>query len=70
VTVIAIGYLLNKAINEMIERKILKQALNDWNTFWKYYSNKLISMDETALNNEYDLLTEKYPELLLNTATR
>jgi hypothetical protein len=63
VTLIAIGYLLNKAIDEMIEKKILKKALNDWPTFWKYYSNKIIWMDESALNNEYHKLTEKYSEL-------
>jgi hypothetical protein len=34
VTAILIGYVLNKAINEMIEKKILKQALRDWITFW------------------------------------
>lgn len=60
---IAIGYLLNKAINEMIEKKILKNALNDWITFWKYYSNKMIWIDKSPLNDEYYLLTEKYPEL-------
>jgi hypothetical protein len=47
----------------MIERNILEKALNDWTTFWKYYSNKIIWMDESALNNEYQILTEKYPEL-------
>jgi len=63
VTIIIIGYLLNKAIDEMIEKKILKQALSDWMTFWKYYSNKIIWMDKTALNEEYHKLTEKYIEL-------
>ena len=61
-----IGYLLNKAINEMIENKILNQALTDRVTFWKYYSAKIISIDKTALNKEYDILIKKYPELLLN----
>ena len=62
-TTILIGYVLNKATNEMIERKILQKALGDWITFWKYYSNKIIWMDKTALNNEYQRLTEKYSEL-------
>ena len=60
---IATGYLLNKAIDEMIEKKILKQALSNWITFWKYYSNKLIWIDKSALNNEYHKLITKYPEL-------
>jgi hypothetical protein len=60
---ICVGYLLNKAINEMIEKAILKQALSDLVTFWKYYSNRMIWMDETALNDEYQKLTEKYSEL-------
>lgn len=60
---ISIGYLLNKPIDEMIEKKILKQALSDWPTFWKYFSNKIIWMDESALNNESQRLIEKYPEL-------
>jgi hypothetical protein len=63
VTTILIGYVLNKAINEMIEKKILHQALGDWATFWKYYSNKIIWMDKTALNNEYQKLIQKYSEL-------
>jgi hypothetical protein len=63
VTAIVVGYLLNRAIDEMIERKILRQALNDWTTFWRYYSNKLIWIDQTALNNEHQLLIDKYPEL-------
>ena len=62
-TTILMGYVLNKATNEMIERKILQKALGDWITFWKYYSNKIIWMDKTALNNEYQRLTEKYSEL-------
>ena len=63
VSTVTIGYLLNKAIDEMIEKKILKQALRDWSTFWKYYSNKMIWIDESVLNDEYHLLIEKYPEL-------
>jgi len=63
ITTITIGYLLNKAIDEMIENKILKQGLNDWITFWKYYSNHMIWIDKSVLNNEYEILTNKYPEL-------
>jgi hypothetical protein len=63
VTAITIGYLLNKAVDEMIEKKILRQALNNWTTFWKYYSNKIIWMDKTALNNEYQRLIEKFSDL-------
>ena len=63
VTVTFLGYLLNKVADEMIEKKILKQALYDWTTFWKYYSSKIIWMDESALNDEYKRLTDKYSEL-------
>ncbi|MEO7983071.1 MAG: hypothetical protein ABI688_03210 [Bacteroidota bacterium] len=63
VTAVIIGYLLNKAINEMIEKKILAKALSNWTTFWKYYSNKMIWIDEAILNDECKTLTEKYPEL-------
>lgn len=68
IAIITAGYLLNKAVDEMLEKYILKEALADWTTFWKYYSGGIISMDETALNNEYDRLTRKYPELLKNTS--
>ena len=63
VTAILIGYVLNKAINEMIEKRILKQALSEWTIFWKYYSNKIIWIDSSVLNDEYQILTDKYPEL-------
>jgi hypothetical protein len=63
VTIILLGYLLNKVIDEMIEKKILNRALTDLRTFWIYYSNKIIWMDENALNNECQRLTEKYTEL-------
>jgi hypothetical protein len=63
VIAITIGYLLRKISSEIIERQILKQALSDWIIFWKYYSNKMIWMDISALNNEYEILTDKYPEL-------
>jgi hypothetical protein len=63
VAVITVGYLLNKAINEFIEKKILKQALTDQVSFWKYYSGKIIWMDESTLNNEYHRLIEKYSQL-------
>ena len=66
VAIVAIGYILNKAISEMIERKILNQGLSNWRTFWKYYSNKIILIEKAALNNEYDILMKKYPELVLN----
>ena len=65
VTFILIGYVLNKIANEMIEKKILKQALSDLTSFWKYYSHKIIWMEKSALNGEYRKLTEKYPDLLL-----
>ena len=68
VAIITAGYLLNKAADEMLEKYILSRALSDWTTFWKYYSGGIISMDETALNNEYARLTQKYPELLRNTS--
>ena len=64
VIMITIGYLLNKAIEEMIESKILARALSSWTIFWKFYSAKIVYMDETALNDEYSRLTEKYPELM------
>ena len=63
VTIVSLGYVLNKAIDEMVEKTILKHAFKDWTTFWKYYSNKIIWMDDKALNNEYQRLTEKYSEL-------
>jgi hypothetical protein len=58
------GYALNKAISEMIDNKILRQALGDLVTFWRYYSNKMIWIDKWALNDEYQKLTQKYPPLL------
>jgi hypothetical protein len=63
VIAITAGYLLNKAIDEMIERKILAQALTDLKNFRKFYCNKIIWIDESALNNEYQKLIEKYPDL-------
>jgi hypothetical protein len=60
-----VTYLLNKATVEMVEGKILDQALVNWTFFWKYYSGRLIFMDQHRLNNEYARLTEKYPELIL-----
>jgi hypothetical protein len=68
IAIITAGYLLNKAIDEMLGKYILAEALADWKAFWKYYSGGIISMDETALNNEYDHLIRKYPELLRNTS--
>jgi len=65
--IVTAGYLLNKAIGEMIEKRILANALKDWTTFWKYYSGGIISMDET-FSNENDRLTKKFPELLTNKA--
>lgn len=63
IIVALIGYLLNKAIEEMIEKKIVNLALNNLPAFWKYYSNKIIWIDEFTLNDEYKRLTDKYSEL-------
>jgi hypothetical protein len=57
------GYLLNRIAYEFIERKIFEIAFTDFNTFWKYYSNKLIYIDETSLNDEFQNLILQYPEL-------
>jgi hypothetical protein len=61
--IVIMTYLLSKVTYEFLEKIIFKIAFNDPNTFWKYYSNKLIYIDETKINNEYQNLISAYPEL-------
>jgi hypothetical protein len=63
VLIILLTYILSKITYELLEKNILKIAFNDSNTFWKFYSNKFIYIDETKLNNEFQKLTADYPDL-------
>jgi len=56
-------FILNRLIQEFIERSLLKGILSDFKIFWKYYSNQLIYIDLPFLNSEYQTLIEKYPVL-------
>jgi hypothetical protein len=62
-SIILTTYLLSKVTQEFLEKSIFKIAFSDSNTFWKYYSNRLIYVDETKVNNEFQNLAMKYPEL-------
>jgi len=62
-SIIVATYLLSRISQEFLEKSIIKIAFSDINTFWKYYSNKLIYIDKTNLNNEFQNLVMEYPEL-------
>jgi hypothetical protein len=56
-------FLLSKVAQEFLEKTIIRKAFVDGDTFWKFYSNKLIYIDTTVLNNEFQHIFNKYPEL-------
>ncbi len=57
------AFLLSKIAQEFLEKVILKMAFVDGHTFWMFYSNKLIYIDTTVLNNEFQDIFNRYPEL-------
>jgi hypothetical protein len=63
VSTLILGYVLNKATAEMAEKNIIPKALNDWPTFWRYYSNQIIKIKSSFRNNERFRLMKKFPEL-------
>jgi len=58
-----VTFLISKLAFEYIMRSIFSVAFNDLNTFWKYYVNKLIYIDSTRVNNEFQNLVLHFPEL-------
>ncbi len=59
----AVAWLLNKVTQTVIRSVIFKTIFADFTTFWKYFSNKLIYLDRTGSNKEYQRLIAAYPEL-------
>jgi len=61
--VFMLAYSISKLQLELFKKRIWKMAFADFKSFWKFYSNKLIYVDKTGLNNNYKDLFEKYPDL-------
>ncbi len=56
-------YIISKLNYELAARSVIKYALTDLKTFWKYYSNKLIDINLYKWNPELRKILAKYPEL-------
>jgi hypothetical protein len=61
-----LAYFISKLQFELLKKRIFIIAFGDFKSFWKYYSNKLIYIDKSGLNNKYKDLFERYPDLNIN----
>jgi hypothetical protein len=63
ILVMLVTYVLSRLTQDFVEKSIFKIAFGSLEIFWKYYSNRLIYVNDTRLNEEYRNLILKYPDL-------
>lgn len=66
ILLVGISYTITKTSDDRARRAIIQKALNNWETFWKYYSLQIIYLDWTFNSDQLDDLVRRYPELILS----
>ncbi len=66
VGLVGISYFVKKTSYDMARRVIIRQALNDWPTFWKYYSIQIIYPSLWSDRDQLSYLFKRYPELVIS----